>query len=205
MVGSILKVANVAHDRPGGRVTDRVVSAWRSTGRPGRVGAVGALAGCALVVVAWPPASIATGLTMALLVVAAVVDVVERRLPDVVVGLAALPVVVAVGAGAAVSAGLVRGVVGGAALLGGPLLAAHLVSPAAMGFGDVKAGIVLGAALGLVDARLAVVALVLGLTASAGWAIIGRRRTVALGPGLVAGALGAVVLARVLGVVEVGG
>ncbi|HEX7247806.1 MAG TPA: type II secretion system F family protein, partial [Actinomycetota bacterium] len=35
----------------------------------------------------------------------------------------------------------------GAAVLGGPLLVTHLVTPAGMGFGDVKAGAVLGAAL----------------------------------------------------------
>ncbi len=40
----------------------------------------------------------------------------------------------------------------------GPLLLLHLVSPAAMGFGDVKAGIVLGYALGLVHWHLALAA-----------------------------------------------
>ena len=65
----------------------------------------------------------------------------------------------------------------------------HLVSPAGMGFGDVKAGAVAGAALGLIDPQLAVLALV---------ARPGRRRRVgprppvphrAVRPGLVAGAL----------------
>ena len=59
----------------------------------------------------------------------------------------------------------------------------HLVSPAGMGFGDVKAGAVIGAAVGLVDPQLAALALVLGLAGSAGWAAVRRRRTIPLGPG----------------------
>ena len=69
------------------------------------------------------------------------------------------------------SADLLRSSLVGAALLGGPLLVTHLVSPAGMGFGDVKAGAVAGAALGLIDPQLAVLALVLGLAAAASWGL----------------------------------
>ena len=76
----------------------------------------------------------------------------------------------------------------GVALFAGPLLLLHVISPASMGFGDVKAGIVLGCALGLVHWHLALAGLALatGLTASVG--LLSRARTVAFGPGLVAAA-----------------
>jgi leader peptidase (prepilin peptidase)/N-methyltransferase len=58
-----------------------------------------------------------------------------------------------------------------------PVLALHLLSPASMGFGDVKAAVVLGAAVGTVDARLAAVALCL---AAAGGAAFGLASLVVL-------------------------
>jgi prepilin signal peptidase PulO-like enzyme (type II secretory pathway) len=73
-----------------------------------------------------------------------------------------------------------------------------------MGFGDVKAGAVLGAALGLIDVQLAVLALIVGLAGSAACALVRRRRTIALGPGLVAGAMVALVVAQVLPVEAAG-
>ena len=63
-----------------------------------------------------------------------------------------------------------------------------------MGFGDVKAGAVLGAAMGLIDVELALLALVLGLGAGAAWGVATRARSIALGPSLVAGALAAVLI-----------
>jgi prepilin signal peptidase PulO-like enzyme (type II secretory pathway) len=66
------------------------------------------------------------------------------------------------------------------------LLILHLVAPASMGFGDVKAGLVLGAAIGVVNWQLALAGLALaaGLTATVG--VLTRASTVAFGPGLVA-------------------
>ena len=69
-----------------------------------------------------------------------------------------------------------------------------------MGFGDVKAGAVAGAALGLIDPQLAVLALVLGLAAAASWGLVRRSRTVPFGPGLVAGALAALLIGRLVGI-----
>src|SRR5690606_2206948 len=92
------------------------------------------------------------------------------------------------------------GAVGGVLLMGGPLLLTHLVSPAGMGFGDVKAGSVLGGALGLVNAQLAMLALLIGLVGTAGFAVVRRRRAVALGPGLVGGALVALTIGRAVGI-----
>ena len=137
-----------------------------------------------------PRPRIATGLSLVVLIAAAAVDAVDHRLPNELVGAAAIPVGVAAAiALAAGSPDIAVGALVGALLLGVPLLVAHLVSPSGMGFGDVKAGAVLGAAVGLVDAELVVLTLLLALAVAAGWAIARRRRTVPLGPSLVAAAL----------------
>jgi prepilin signal peptidase PulO-like enzyme (type II secretory pathway) len=67
-----------------------------------------------------------------------------------------------------------------------------------MGFGDVKAGAVVGSALGLINAQVAVLALMLGLFGSAVWALARRRRSIALGPGLVGGAVVALLAAQLM-------
>lgn len=130
-----------------------------------------------------------SGFTVVVLVPAAVVDLRERRLPDRIVGSAGAVLVVGtvvtrlIGNDLSVLSGLA-----GVAAFAGPLLVLHLVSPAAMGFGDVKAGIVLGFALGLVDWQLALAALALATGFSAAVGILARARTVALGPGLIGAA-----------------
>ena len=139
---------------------------------------------------AWAPSStaaLATGVSIAVLTLAAAVDAVAHRLPNALVATAAVPVVVALALHW--SDDLTRSSAAGAALLGGPLLVTHLIAPRGMGFGDVKAGAVLGAALGLLAAPLAVLALVLGLLAAATFGLLRRLRTIALGPALVAGAV----------------
>jgi leader peptidase (prepilin peptidase)/N-methyltransferase len=182
----------------------RVLTAWTTVGLRGRLATVAGALAVTAVAASWVPesgAALATVLALLLLTAAALVDVVERRLPNALVAVAAIPVLFAVAA-AWVSGptDVLRGVVIGAALLGGPLLVTHLASPSGMGFGDVKAGAVLGAALGLVNAQIAVLALLLGLSGAAGWALAGRRRSIALGPGLVAGAVVALAVARWLNV-----
>ena len=119
---------------------------------------------------------------------AAVVDIRERRLPNGWVTFAA---------GVFATSTWIAWLFGqsfdlstiflGAVAMTGPILALHLASPGSMGFGDVKAAVVLGAALGSVDWHLAVVGLTLasGLGAAIG---IGRRaRTIPFGPFLVVG------------------
>ena len=132
-----------------------------------------------------------------MLVSAALVDVAEHRLPNGLVAVAALPVVVMLIA--AGSGDLARSAAVGAVMFAGPLLLTHLVSPAGMGFGDVKAGAVLGAALGLIDPQVALLALVLGLASAAAWGLARRARSVAFGPGLVTGALLALAIGRAAG------
>lgn len=130
---------------------------------------------------------------------AASVDLRTRRLPNRMValtaGMAGIGVVVASledAPASAIGAGL------GALGFAGPLLVTHLVTPGAIGFGDVKLAGALGIALGLVDPRLGLLALCIasGTTAAAG--IAARRNALPLGPGLVVGSLLAVALAEVV-------
>ena len=58
-----------------------------------------------------------------------------------------------------------------------------------MGFGDVKAGISLGATLGLVQPALSLWTLCVASVLTAAWGIASKQRHVALGPGLVMAAV----------------
>lgn len=71
----------------------------------------------------------------------------------------------------------------------GPILAIHVVSPSAIGFGDVKLAAVLGASLGIIDPRASLLALCVAsaLTGLAG--LLRRRSELPFGPGLVAGSV----------------
>jgi leader peptidase (prepilin peptidase)/N-methyltransferase len=157
-----------------------------------RIGAVLTVLACAAAVLLDPSVSPAAGVAVAALVPAALVDIDEGRLPDRLVGRAALAT------SAAAVAGLLwptvfgpeprLGQIGvGIGLMAAPLLVMHLVSPAAMGFGDVKAALVLGAGLGAVDPQLSLVALFVASLATAVVGLAARRRSLPFGPGLVAG------------------
>ena len=149
--------------------------------------AAGTIAVLALVATLHDRVPFASGLTVAGLTIAALVDVRERRLPDSMIIAAATVFTICIGIETTTREMdlSVIGMVGGVAAFGGPLLVLHLVAPASMGFGDVKAGLVLGAAIGVVDWQLALVGLALaaGLTAIVG--ILTRASTIAFGPGLV--------------------
>ena len=144
----------VAADGPPPDDDATIAIAWHSVGIAARVATLTAIAACAALMVLWStqaPAVIATGLALTVLTAAALVDAVDHRLPNGLVAMAALPVGVAIAiAAAAGSLDVALGALAGAALLGVPLLITHLVSPVGMGFGDVKAGAVVGAAVGLV-------------------------------------------------------
>ncbi len=120
------------------------------------------------------------------LAMAAHVDAVERRLPNCLVLFSAVPVsIVCVLDPFVDRISALGGVASGVLLLAGPLLALHVIAPASMGFGDVKAATALGATVGLVRPELALWTLCLAAAISAGWALARRARDVALGPGLV--------------------
>ncbi|MBA3399867.1 MAG: prepilin peptidase, partial [Acidimicrobiia bacterium] len=98
---------------------------------------------------------------------AAIVDVRQRRLPDVLTvpgALVSIATVVPVAAaeGTAIGVDVATSAALGAAAFAGPLLVLHLVSPAGMGFGDVKAGVALGTAIGLIDTASSLVGLFVG-------------------------------------------
>lgn len=166
--------------------TRRALTAAEAAG-PGLPALIGAL-GIAAVAIAAGAAPAPT-LTVAVLSPAALVDARERRLPDRWV-LAASVVLVA-GTTAAWLAGhppAVSSIAAGAVAMAGPLLALHLVSPEAMGFGDVKASAVLGAALGSVDWRLGLVALSMAAGSAAAVGLARRLHTIAFGPFLLGAA-----------------
>ena len=180
-------VADQAND--GSKRADR--STRSSTARPGDAveienrALLGALAVAGIAVaIGVAPAPL---LAVAVLVPAALVDLRERRLPDRWV-LGAATNLTALWAIAALVGDPpdVASLIAGALIMAGPLLALHLVSPRAMGFGDVKASIVLGAALGWIDWRLGLVALSIAAAVAATVGIARRLDTIAFGPFLVA-------------------
>mgnify|MGYP000916262924 FL=1 len=143
---------------------------------------------------------------LALAAAVAAVDAVHGRLPDPAVALVALVGLVggALFAGAAGIEGWVTGAIAGAA----PMLVLHLVSPCAMGFGDVKFASALGGVLGSLGSDLATSALMvtLALALASALALIAgaavRRCGLAFGPWLFLGASIAFVLAATTGVVR---
>ena len=170
--------------------TGRVVHAWGHSSPSVRFATV-AGAGVGIACAATDRVSAAAGLSAAVLVAAALVDLRERRLPNRTVALALL---IFVGVGiveSAVSSSppSFRAAALGSAAFATPVLALHLASPRSMGFGDVKLSAVLGTLLGSVDWRLALWALAIGSGGSAVTALATNRSTVAFGPGLVAATL----------------
>lgn len=143
--------------------------------------------------------SAAVAAACSLVLVAAVVDFRTGRIPDRLVALAVgcLAVVPWVSG----DAGLVGPMALGAALFAGPLFVVHMCSPAAMGFGDVKLALPLGAIVGIADARLAVLALFVASFTAGVVGLTLRRPNVSFGPALVFGAAFAVGAAGLEGVV----
>ncbi len=141
------------------------------------------------------------------LVVLSVIDLRERRLPDRIV----LPSI-AIGFVLLSAAALLDGdpnriatSLVGAAVFGGVLFALHLVSPAGLGFGDVKLGVLLGLYLGSVSLALVLWGLLLGSLVGAAIAVPvalharDRHAGIPFGPALAAGTVLALALAGLLG------
>lgn len=157
--------------------------------------------GCTVAGVARFGVGAAIFVVVAIGAVAAVVDARTGRIPNRLVAMAAVAVAVAVltsivvdGPGAAPWSTLV-----GAIAFAGPLLVCHLVAPDSIGFGDVKLAAVAGAALGLVDGRLGLLALCISTGATAIAGVVGRRSTLPLGPGLMLGTAVAALTAPIIG------
>lgn len=121
---------------------------------------------------------------------AAISDHRTSRLPNELVVAGAVPVVVLGMFGLSVgSVALMAGALAGAALYAVPLLVLHALSPAAMGFGDVKFAAALGVALGAVAPRLAVGALCVASGLAVAWGAARRQSSVPFGPCLWCGSI----------------
>ena len=168
---------------------------WRRGGRRPRawpaIAAAGAVASAGAVLAAGPgPRAVAAAALMVALVPVVLIDVRHRLIPDVVV----LPAA-AVALGAAVIADPGRWWEPAAAALGAAafLLLPWLVRPAAMGLGDVKLALAMGAALGA--AVVAALAAAFAAAAAAGAVLAARHgraargMAVPLGPFLAGGAV----------------
>lgn len=173
---------------------------------PPAVVPVVAIVGCAVIVVAvlnGSPATPALTGVGAIAVAAAISDQRTRRIPNrlIVAGLALVVIgaVIVVDIGDAGATDVVGAVLAGAALSGVPLVfALWVVAPGAIGGGDWKLLLVLGAAVGLVAPRAATLVAVVGFGTGALVAVATRSRTVALAGPLALGygaALAVVVVA----------
>jgi len=162
----------------------------------------GVVAG-ALVLTADPaPLALPGGAVAPIVVLATAIDLRWPRIPARLT----LPGAVAVGAAAglaAVIAGdgtIATGAVAGAAVMAGVLLVIHLISPAGMGFGDVKLGLSLGLALGAGAVTSVFVSLLVAMVTGAVAGVIllvrhrDRRRAFAFGPCLGFGTVVALLL-----------
>ena len=149
----------------------------------------------------WGPIAASILVTIALATWAATIDARSGRIPNDLVMLAGVPtlivLLVAIGRGTGVE--VFGSVLLGAVAFAGPIFMLHVVSPSAIGFGDVKLAAALGAALGLVEPGLGLLALCIGSAVTTVVALLGRRRTLAFGPGLVFGTVAALLLAARLG------
>ncbi len=162
-------------------------AAWDESGALVRVTvvAVGVLALCTSLSLRVP---VASALAIVTLLPAFLVDVIERRLPNRMVANAAIVVAIAITIGHVASVSVRFGdVFVGMGAMVIPLLAIHLVAPKAMGFGDVKIGVVLGAGLGLVDPSYSLIALLIASAGTAAVGLVRRLDRLPFGPGLIIG------------------
>ncbi len=133
----------------------------------------------------------ALGCALAWLTALTVYDIRERRLPNALTLPGAAVVLVA-----ATIAGRGPAALLGAVILTSFYLAVHLISPAAMGAGDVKLAIGVGALTGTFGVDAWVLAAVTAPLLTALWGIVGfrSRATVPHGPSMCVAALAAVAL-----------
>jgi leader peptidase (prepilin peptidase)/N-methyltransferase len=108
-----------------------------------------------------------------------VVDIRQRRLPNRLTLSGALVILVVATAGGRGAPALI-----GAAALGGVYLVVHLLAPAAMGAGDVKLALGLGALTAALGAEVWALAALGAPLVTVIWAVVARARTVPHGPSM---------------------
>lgn len=164
--------------------------------RPVVGAAMAAVAIVCLMGLGWRGAVLPVLLAMVAATAAALVDAASQRLPDAIVLRAYIPVLVAVGAAAALErqTWVLAAAVAGMSALWLFYLVLTLINPTGMGWGDVKLAGLLGVVLGLMGLRAALFGAGLGFLLAAGYALIvlavrRRRRTETfpLGPFMVIG------------------
>ena len=159
--------------------------------------AIGVAAALAAFATTWAAdIPVAAGLTLVALIPAVLVDVIERRLPNRMLAAATGFGLLTLTVEWVISRGGVKltDPLLGALAMAAPLLCLHMAAPVAIGFGDVKLALVAGAAVGLVDPIAGLVALAIGSAGAATVGLARRLRTVAFGPGLLGGAIVALLL-----------
>jgi leader peptidase (prepilin peptidase)/N-methyltransferase len=124
-------------------------------------------------------------LALAPLVMAGHIDVQIRRLPNRLLGSAALPAGLAVALAYGWTSVAALSAILGIAATAGPLLALHLINPSGMGFGDVKLGVVLGLLVSTADWRLGLAVLLIASLGSALWCLTRSQSSIAFGPPLI--------------------
>jgi len=128
-------------------------------------------------------------IALIVLIPAMLIDLLERRIPNLwlLASTSSLAITLSISAAIGNSDTGVEIILGGL-VMSLPILLLHLLSPGSMGFGDVKAAVVLGAALGVVNWQLALVGLTLAAGVGAAVGVLSRSRTIAFGPYLLIGA-----------------
>jgi leader peptidase (prepilin peptidase) / N-methyltransferase len=187
---------------------------WRAGWLAGVEVATGALFGAAAARIGWSAELPAVLVLLAGLVAVSAVDLAYLRIPTRFIHVTGAAVATAIGA-AAVAAGPVGAVAGaglGAALYAGFLGALYLVSPAMLGFGDVRLGALIGAVVGWLAwvpdrpvegpltavLRAAFVAGVVGTAAGTVLLVVRRQnRPFPFGPAMAVGAVFAVLVPAV--------
>jgi prepilin signal peptidase PulO-like enzyme (type II secretory pathway) len=145
------------------------------------------------------PVFLALGAVATIVAVAARHDARRAVIPDqFVMSAAAIPCAIAL-VGALQGARTWVDIVAGAAVMSLPLLVLHTVDPRLFGFGDVKLAAALGAALGLVDPHLGLVALGVAAFASLCHAVETGAHRVPFASALLLGFTAAAVMACIEG------
>jgi hypothetical protein len=161
----------------------RLRRAWDEAGDELRRGAVAAaVTSVLLAVVTHLPVPAQVGLAMAgvAIAAAALVDVVEHRLPNALVAAAAVSPFI--GAVAALDGHSAARSCLGAVIAGGAMLTVRLAR--GVGMGDVKMSAAVGAGAGALSPMLAAVAIAVTALAAAVWGVASGRRALPLGPAL---------------------
>ena len=178
------------------RTVERVEAAWWHAGAVVRAALAGAVALSVLMPAVWwrsrsfvrgvvdvtPAVAVGSGVAGAILAVAALVDLHERRLPTVLLAGAMGSAVVGVGCHASIAAdpALLVALVAGGSVCGVVMLVVWCTR--GIGMGDVKMAAVVGAAVAPLGVMAAPVALAIGAASAGTWGLASGRRVLPLGP-----------------------